>query len=175
MNALDGEKQHFPITSAQKFLSCIETHLSSNTDSEPNLAFLSLLFGYLEHELTLNRIVSSDIQPLIKTEKVVTDDTSAEERNAFVAPSVIEKFPTLEFEIVQGLYEHFVLLIKANIDKSLDKLTTRSGCATKKLCKCVSDLIWSGLLRSYHKDKPHIQSLFSYFTGELVLLLVTIA
>ena len=148
----------FPIKSANEFLELIDLHISINGEKEPNLAYLSILFGYLEHELTVNRMstgISSDSD----------NDEVVENSNSDNAETM--EFPILHLQIVEGLLKHFALTLKAQVDRSLTDLTSRSGYATKKLCKLVSDILWSGLLRSYHKDKAHIQSIFSYLTGRI--------
>nr|XP_009858293.1 menin-like [Ciona intestinalis] len=156
------ERAFFPITSLSSFIGLVKEHLQHaklNPSHEPNLALLSILFGYLEHELTVSRTASvdssTDSEKGGKPPDKITDSTQ----------SIDDEFPTLDLEIIEGLYNQFVLMIKAQVDKSLTEFTSRSGYATRMLCKRVSDVIWNGLLRSYHKDKPHIQSLFSYLTG----------
>lgn len=36
----------------------------------------------------------------------------------------------------------------------------------RELVKLVSDVVWSGLARSYNSDAPHIQSLYTYLSGK---------
>nr|CAB3227494.1 menin-like [Phallusia mammillata] len=160
-----SEQSHFPICSCEAFIKLVEEHLDKN--EVPNLTFLSILFGYLEHELTVSRIILSDHSSDSETDKSFQNTTkqTAPDPEVLENKNVEVPFPTLELDVVQGLYEQFVLFMKANVDKSLPEYTTENGCATSPLCKYISDLMWNGLLRSYHKDKAHIQSLFSYFTG----------
>uniref|UniRef100_H2Z450 Menin n=1 Tax=Ciona savignyi TaxID=51511 RepID=H2Z450_CIOSA len=160
----DEERNYFPITSINSFINLIKEHLTfakQNPPHEPNLALLSILFGYLEHELTVSRTIAAED----KSEAGSKSESLNETSNDKVDVSEDAEFPTLELSIVEGLYSQFVLMIKAQVDKSLTEFTTRSGYATRLLCKRVSDVIWNGLLRSYPKDKAHIQSLFSYLTG----------
>ncbi len=37
--------------------------------------------------------------------------------------------------------------------------------ATRKLIKHVADIVWNTLSKSHYKDRPHLQSIFSYLTG----------
>lgn len=148
----ENERTFFPIKTLKTFLSVIELHIQNHKNDEPNLAYLSILFGYLEHKLTVNQNVSDDKLDLELSTVIDNEEDS--------------DFPVLHLEIVEKLYEHFVLILKAQVDKSLSDFTTRSGNATKHLCKHVSDVLWNGLLRSYHKDKAHIQSIFSYLKSK---------
>ena len=159
MHLSSEERLLFPITSLHSFFELIDLHINIHEDASPSLAYLSVLLGYLEYELTVNRI--SSLSSSSEAEDLDLSNVDAKNEDL--------EFPTLHLEIVEGLLELFVLTLKAHVDKSLTEFTTRSGYATKKLCKFVSDLLWSGLLRSYHKDKAHIQSLFSYLTGKFFM------
>ena len=152
----EDERSLFPIKTANQFLEVVDLHIVNHEDSQPNLAYLSILFGYLEHELTINRIAASS--------SVEDDDDDTLGMANSDSPASME-FPILHLQIVEGLLKHFELTLKAQVDRSLPDFTTRSGHATKHLCKLVSDILWNGLQRSYHKDKAHIQSLFSFLTG----------
>ncbi|CAK8678313.1 unnamed protein product [Clavelina lepadiformis] len=169
MTIREAEKSYFPVNTQQSFLDLVTSHISyhKDEDGEPNLVFLSILFGYLEHELTVCRLSTSDnsSEPENDATKISIDASKNSSLTSDEERANDTNFPTLELDIVEGLYEQFTLMIKSQIDRSLIELTTRSGYATKLLCKRVSDVIWNGLLPSYHKDKAHIQSLFSYLTG----------
>ena len=151
-----SERALFPITSLNSFINLIEKHIENHKKEGPNLAYLSILFGYLEHELTVNQmgILHNNSNSMENSDSGVFDDHE------------VDEFPVLKLKIVERLLEQFALILKAQVDKSLIDFTTRSGFATKRLCKHVSDVLWNGLLRSYHKDKAHIQSLFSYLTSK---------
>ena len=71
--------------------------------------------------------------------------------------------PALEYDTVFALYAKFCALVLDAVD--LAAYDRRSG-TPRELVKRVSDVIWFSLARSYHKDKPHIQSLYSFLTGE---------
>ena len=158
MHITQEERLLFPIVDLKSFLELIQKHITIHECSGPNLAYLSILFGYLEQELTTNRVVP----PNSSIPHQINEDLSSVHDKQ-------EGFPTLHLEIVEGLLELFTLTLKAHVDRSLSDLTTRGGNSTKKLCKLVSDVLWSGLLKSYHKDKAHIQSLFSYLTSKIII------
>lgn len=67
------------------------------------------------------------------------------------------QIPEIEFEIVETLYRKFVDQFKGSIDlKDIEK--------TNLKIKKISDSVWEHLSNSYYKDKPHLQSIFSYLT-----------
>ncbi|KAK6181370.1 hypothetical protein SNE40_009236 [Patella caerulea] len=134
----DREKQHFPLESSQAVVDLFIDQLE-NSDG-PNLALLSIVIGAVENKLTVNRNVSA-----------TTD------RSRILEPI----FPVIELSMVEALYTKFVTDVKSGVDMSL----YRKDIATRELVKRVSDIIWSRLTRSYYKDKAHLQSLYSYLTG----------
>lgn len=70
-------------------------------------------------------------------------------------------FPIIEWETIDALRTKFVTQIKSAVDLSLypDRY------ASRELVKKVSDVIWGGLTRAFYKDRAHLQSLFSFLTG----------
>ncbi|XP_046372748.2 menin-like [Haliotis rufescens] len=134
----DREKQHFPLQSIQSAVDLFRDQLANS--EEPNLALLSIVLGCIENTLTLNRAVSS------------RDDK---------AKGLEPIFPVIELSTVEALYTKFVTLVKSSVD-----LSNNTGeYSSRELVKKVSDVIWSSLTRSYYKDKAHLQSLYSFLTG----------
>ena len=41
--------------------------------------------------------------------------------------------------------------------------------AVRALVKHVADIIWNTLSKSHYKDRPHLQSLYSYLTGQYII------
>lgn len=111
-----------------------------NKSEEPNLSLLSIVLGVIENILTVNRNVPPDI------------DTSK---------SLEPIFPVIEFPTIEALYNKFTTIVKSSVDLTEHK----SEYATRELVKKVSDVIWSSLTRSYYKDRAHLQSLYSFLTG----------
>ncbi|KAK6640164.1 hypothetical protein RUM44_011850 [Polyplax serrata] len=107
---------------------------------EPNLAFLSIVAGAVENSLTCNRNFT--------VEKGTDFDDG--------------KLPAVEYHIVEALYMKFCAVIKGAVDLTV---YGNGKYATRELVKRVSDVIWNSLTRSYYKDRAHLQSLFSYLTG----------
>lgn len=173
------EKSMFPIRNVDEFYNFFKFHLeqSQKESKEPNLAFLSIAIGCLEYHLTLTK--SSDLHS--SSTESETDATTArnwmhsDEGKADVGDTEhdavsqssehADQFLPLEFDMIGTLYLKFTIILKGLVDKSLPENTTRSGYATRELCKKVSDIMWNRLNPHYHKDKAHIQSLFSFLTG----------
>ena len=139
------DKQYFPLENVDSVVDLFKHHLEYN--SQPNLALLSIVLGCIENELTSNRLLSRE-------EKEKHDDQN-------------KKLPLVKLTTVQALYQRFVTFVKGSVD--LTKQTTKY--ATREFVKRVSDVIWSGLSRGNYQDKAHLQSLYSYLTGNDVLAL----
>lgn len=137
----EREKQHFPLQNIQDVVDLFKD-LLENTP-ETNLALLSIVLGTIEHALTMNRTLSTHIDSSKTLQPI---------------------FPVVELSTVEALYTKFVTLVKSSVDLSVYP-TDRT---TRELVKKVSDVIWSSLTRSYYKDKAHLQSLYSFLTGECV-------
>ncbi|OWF51452.1 menin-like [Mizuhopecten yessoensis] len=134
----ENEKQHFPLQSIQDVVDLFRDQLTGS--DEPNLPLLSIVLGAIENVLTVNRSLPGEIDHSKTLEPI---------------------FPVIELETVEALYEKFVTHVKRSID-----LTKFCGeVATRELVKLVSDVIWSSLMRSFYKDKAHLQSLYSFLTG----------
>lgn len=179
MEVFQDEKSMFPIQSADEFVQYFQFHLKHATDEErePDLAFLSLLLGILEYQLTLSKTsdqqsstgssAESDAESLHwqNLSKLQSKKDVCQPDNESITDTDVDDFPVIEFETIEAMYLRFKILVKGFVDKSSTENTTRSGYATKELCKKVSDVMWNRLNPHYHKDKAHIQSLFSFLTG----------
>lgn len=69
-------------------------------------------------------------------------------------------WPTLDKETFEALYSKFTALVERDFEYN-----TNSKPVTREIVKGVSDLVWSCLSKSYFKDKPHIQNIYSFLTG----------
>ena len=135
----DRAKQHFPLKNIQSVVDLFRDQLDEK--HEPNLALLSIVLGVVENALTANRALSELDEDVNRTESI---------------------FPAVQLSTVEALYERFVTHVKACVD--LTEFNT--DYATRDLVKKVSDVIWNSLTRTYHKDRAHLQSLYSYLTSE---------
>ncbi|PSN44102.1 Menin [Blattella germanica] len=133
------DQQHFPLEDIPSIVRLFKQQLESS--SEPDLALLSIVVGAVENSLTCNRTF-----------------TVQKETDTLSEP----KLPSVQYHIAEALYSKFHAIIKGAVD-----LTQYSGSkfATRELVKKVSDVVWNSLTRSYYKDRAHLQSLYSYLTG----------
>ncbi|CAL1526883.1 unnamed protein product [Lymnaea stagnalis] len=132
----DPAKKHFPLTDISSVINLFKEQLEG--PDEPNLALLSIVLGCIENTLTLNRAISTN------------------EDDRLLRPI----FPVVDLSTVDALYTKFETLVKGSVD-----LTKYTGTfSSRELVKKISDVIWSSLSRSF-KDKAHLQSLYSFLTG----------
>lgn len=131
----DKDKSYFPIKDINTVKDLFKNQLDSN---DPDLALLSIVCGIIENSLTSRPIAALQLADPV-------------EHNGL---------PILELDEVLTLYNKFHSIIKSSIETNKSK-----SCATRDLVKRVSDVIWNSLTRSYYKDRAHLQSLYSYLTG----------
>lgn len=146
MGIRSTQKKHFPLRGIDGVVQLFESELNS---PEPDLALLSLVLGFVEHFLAVNRVVPVNV-PGVRFEPLQPD-------------SLNSCFPTVELNLLSALYERFMAQIRGAVDMS--QYRKPSGASSRELVKKVSDVIWNSLSRSYFKDRAHIQSLFSLITG----------
>ncbi|XP_038078684.1 menin-like [Patiria miniata] len=160
----DSSKQCFPLQDIKSVVSLFRTELTETT--EPNLAMLSIATGIIENVFTSNRgggpgSSSSDPEAIVGRAAVNNSGIVAAVAVAAAPVGIEPIFPVVELPSVEALYCKFETQIKGSVDLS----DYKPGYATRGLIKKVSDIIWSSLTRSYYKEKAHLQSLFSYLTG----------
>ncbi|XP_067301363.1 menin [Pseudorasbora parva] len=146
MGIRSAQKKHFPLRGIDGVVQLFEAELKN---PEPDLALLSLVLGFVEHFLAVNRVVPVNV-PGVRFEPLNPDCPNS-------------CFPTVELNLVSALYERFLAQIRGAVDMSQYRKPT--GSSSRELVKKVSDVIWNSLSRSYFKDRAHIQSLFSLITG----------
>ncbi|XP_067010072.1 menin [Anabrus simplex] len=135
----EGYRRHFPLQDIPSVVKLFKRQLEN--PGEPDLALLSIVVGAIENSLTCKGTI-----------------TVQKETDTFGEP----KLPAVEYHITEALYSKFHAIIKGAVDLSL---YDNSKFATRELVKKVSDVIWNSLSRSYYKDRAHLQSLYSYLTG----------
>ncbi|KAG7259362.1 hypothetical protein CRUP_010760 [Coryphaenoides rupestris] len=141
-----AQKKHFPLRGIDGVFQLFDTELRK---SEPDLALLSLVLGFVEHFLAVNRVVPINV-PGVRFEPLEPDCPNS-------------CFPTVELGMISALHERFTAQIRGAVD--LSQYRHPAGGSSRDLVKKVSDVIWNSLSRSYFKDRAHIQSLFSLITG----------
>lgn len=150
MGLHSSQKKHFPLRGIDGVVQLFDAELRK---SEPDLALLSLVLGFVEHFLAVNRVVPVNV-PGVRFEPLEPDCPNS-------------CFPTVELGMISALYERFTAQIRGAVDLSQYRRTPAGS--SRELVKKVSDVIWNSLSRSYFKDRAHIQSLFSLITGKLDL------
>ncbi|TKS92550.1 Menin [Collichthys lucidus] len=146
MGLHSAQKKHFPLRGIDGVVQLFDAELRK---PEPDLALLSLVLGFVEHFLAVNRVIPINV-PGVRFEPLEPDCPNS-------------CFPTVELGMISALYERFTAQIRGAVDLSQYR-RTGSG-SSRELVKKVSDVIWNSLSRSYFKDRAHIQSLFSLITG----------
>lgn len=140
MTGIPDFKHLFPIDSIQKVHDLFEEQFKR--ECEPDLAFFSIVVGAVENNLTNVKPMDKDVN--------------------FVSNKVVKvKFPCVEWEEVSSLYDRFVALMKGGVDAKL----LAGEFASRDLVKKVADVVWNSLTRSYYKDRAHLQSIYSFLTG----------
>lgn len=144
----DKARSYFPLQSVDAVVALFRSELdtqssadSSDAEKEPNLTLLSVVAGMVENILTANKPAHH----------------GKEDQRIGITPI----FPVIELPNVEALCQKFDTQIKGSVDLS----NYKSDFATRELVKKVSDIVWSSLTRSFYKDRAHLQSLFSYLTG----------
>lgn len=149
-------KDLFPLVSFESVIKLFKNQLE-NKDKEPDLSVLSISLGFLENSLCKEQQSSST-------------------------------FPVIDFETVDSHYKKFKSIV-AIAETSLQQPATGKNkkkdenqepkTATREKIKKISDVIWNSLLRSSYKDRAHLQSVYSYLTGNKLdsfgVALVTVA
>lgn len=146
MGLHSAQKKHFPLHGIDGVVQLFEYELSK---PEPDLTLLSLVLGFVEHFLAVNRVIPINV-PGVRFEPLEPDCPNS-------------CFPTVELGMISALYERFTAQIRGAVDLSQYRRTAAGS--SRELVKKVSDVIWNSLSRSYFKDRAHIQSLFSLITG----------
>ncbi|XP_028988959.1 menin [Betta splendens] len=146
MGLHSSQKKHFPLRGIDGVVQLFDAELRK---PEPDLALLSLVLGFVEHFLAVNRVIPINV-PGVRFEPLEPDCPNS-------------CFPTVELGMISALYERFTAQIRGAVDLSQYRRTAAGS--SRELVKKVSDVIWNSLSRSYFKDRAHIQSLFSLITG----------
>lgn len=155
MGLHSAQKKHFPLRGIDGVVQLFDAELRK---PEPDLALLSLVLGFVEHFLAVNRVIPINV-PGVRFEPLEPD-------------CPMSCFPTVELGMISALYERFTAQIRGAVDLSQYRRTAAGS--SRELVKKVSDVIWNSLSRSYFKDRAHIQSLFSLITGNMVFLMMLV-
>eukprot|EP00794_Sanderia_malayensis_P007104 gene7104-7907_t len=158
---MDLLKSCFPLNNVQSVVNLFEQQITS---SNPNLAALSIVAGFLENKLTSRQQKGLNFQQ--------------------------ECFPTLEWDEFDTLLRRFHRLVDSHL-VSLKRPSIPPGCndeheqeeetnpsrssaqeaarANEKQrghVKKISDFVWSFLSTSFSKDRPHLQSVYNFLNDK---------
>jgi len=161
------DKKHFPLRSTDAVVALFREQLQDR--KEPNLTLLSIVLGALENSLTLNRgqtvrdrTASRKLDPDVSSERTTESEPPSSETTADILNKrCITGLPALQLSVVEALYEHFVTIVKGSVDLSSHTEQYSSAALVKR----VSDVIWGALTRTFYKDRPHLQTIFTLLTG----------
>ncbi|CRL01273.1 CLUMA_CG014406, isoform A [Clunio marinus] len=147
----------FPLVSFESVITLFKKQLEDK-DKDPDLSLLSICLGFIENVLCKENTNRSNT------------------------------FPILDYETVDTLYKKFksiVAIAETSFQQSSEKKSKKKDdnkepkVATREKIKKISDVIWNSLLRSSYKDRAHLQSVYSYLTGNKLdsfgVALVTVA
>ena len=163
----------FPLKTVGDVLKLFEFELSG---TDPNLAMLSIVAGEIENSMTncksmIRDDVPEDIFQTIeppKTKKQNSEDPDLTNTNLPIEP-------ILHWDLVHALYQKFESIIKSCCDVHLLQAArstthpspTERAKHIRALVKHVADIVWNTLSKSQYKDRPHLQSIYSYLTGNM--------
>lgn len=136
----ERDKKLFPLQTIASVVELFKNHLVNR--DEPDLILLSLVLGAIEHSII---------------------DRRSPKNGAKDADRSNIEFPPLKLSTIDALYQKFESHIISNVSP-IEKPHEET---TIEFLRKVSDVVWNSLLRSYQKEKAHMQTLFSYVTGAL--------
>jgi len=159
----EEDKKLFPLTTVGSVVQLFRQQLTHG--SSPDLVLLSVVVGHVENCMTNAKNVSNiPIEPVALTSKAGKGkgQKSKKETSDDEDRLQLKLEPPVELHIVEALCAKFTSIIKGYCDLSLFK---DGNYATRSLVKRVSDIVWNTLSKSQYKDRAHLQSLYSYLTG----------
>lgn len=126
----------FPLRTVQDVVNLFKVQLEK---SDPNLSLLSIIAGYIEISLTSGN-GTQEIEP--------TDDDK------------LSQFPLVTLDLIDELFKKFQTVLS-----TVEKPKSAKCWANRNVIKKISDLVYYSLFRSTLRDKPHLNSLYSYLSG----------
>jgi len=153
--------QHFPLASVAQVRDLFSRELQRE---EPNLSLLSIVVGALEHQWTTTSNPANVSLASAEAEKAPTEVLSNGQH-------AID--PPLSWLSCAALLDKFSGILRGYCDNDLLDAARKENeeggqegfTATRALVKHVADIVWNTLSKSHYKDRPHLQSLYSYLTG----------
>ena len=155
----DEDRILFPLRTIGNIRKLFDAHIKR---PEPNLALLSIVCGFVENTLTCASAIKCDA-PLEGDAADVQDDDDGDDLTHVNLPIR----PHVDWDTVETLMTKFDSTIKSFCDPQLLEDAKERGDpdSVRKLVKHVADIVWNTLSKSQYKDRPHLQSIYSYLTG----------
>lgn len=149
--------KYFPLKSTECVIKLFKSQIE-NEEKTVDLSVISIVLGWIENSLCNNR-----------------------ENNKCT-------FPILDYDSFEELYKKFKSIVSTAEAQSSQTTKGKAKIVdsrqevklpTREKIKKISDVIWNSLLRSSYKDRVHLQSVYSYLTGNKLdsfgVALVTLA
>ena len=137
---------------------------------EPNLVLLSIVAGSIENSMT--KVNEVNLTPpsfpktsnkLNKSEHVLISD------NPDVTSANFRIDPQIDWHVVEALYAKFETVFNSYCEVALLEKARQieaDNWDVRRLIKHVADIIWNTLSKAQYKDRPHLQSIYSYLMGK---------
>ena len=174
--------EFFPLRKIGDVLNLFEHQLKQQNDKdgkEPNLTMLAIVAGAIENSMTQGKPSLKDetSDDFPKSSNSKCDSNKAMNEDSDLTNTNLSIEPVLHWDLVEALYKKFESVIKGfcdvNILEDARRISVNSDTEkyerSKKvrvLIKHVADIIWNTLTKSQYKDRPHLQSIYSYLTGK---------
>lgn len=156
----EEERALFPLRTVSSVVELFKLFLTRS--DQPDLALMSIISGLVENTLTCHlpaAILSGKSGIIVSVEENQSESNS---KPPLSTTNKEEGFPEVDLDIVEALYAKFRAVVRSSVELENHG---RPRKATREMVKKVSDVIWNTLTRSYYKDRAHLQSLYSYLTG----------
>ena len=160
----------FPLKTVGQVRRLFEAQLAR---PEPNLALLSIVAGYVENTLTACTTVMASKEVGGGGSGSGDGQTDVDSVGNDVTAVNLPLEPAVSWDTVETLMTKFNATIRGFCDPKLLSSVIKpdeevaDGSAKRKLVKHIADIIWNTLTKSQYKDRPHLQSIYSYLTGKI--------
>lgn len=129
--------------------------------NQPDLVLLSLVAGSIENAMT-------KVSEVNLSQNLTSETSENEDDNHDMTNANLKIEPQVEYFQIEALYRKFEAIIRNYCDPGLLEKATEvdpENSDLRKIIKHVADIIWNTLSKAQYKDRPHLQSIHSYLTG----------
>ena len=150
----------FPLRTVNDARKLFDSEIKSK---EPNLVLLSIVAGSIENSMTKVNDVNLTPSPLPTSNKSehVSEPSDVTSANFRIDPQI-------DWHVVEALYAKFEAVFNTYCEVALlekSRQIDADNWDVRRLIKHVADIIWNTLSKAQYKDRPHLQSIYSYLTG----------